>query len=240
MENKCQDQGTVPVIHSNDPYIPWTPETRRQVLHSFVGHSPDLNANTYGYPRTALQLAPTSSRIGNQPSGALFKRMKLSANLKNLTSLVSKNLKQVAKRMSKYKDATPTLDSSELSFSSYCLSSNSFEPKDAITLSAWLSDRQHKQFEYEKTSPTGMTLEEYEEWGSWTHLSQSASMKVDDIEALDGLPSPRKSRSELFLKSQPQSVMHSPRVASSDLNRSSLRGTLSAHDRAMPGGWTFG
>ncbi|KAG6901844.1 hypothetical protein C0995_007230 [Termitomyces sp. Mi166 len=237
----------LPVMHPNNPYVPWTPETRREILYPLATFLPGVSSNTCNYSHITLHLEPASHRVGHRPSEALSKRMRLSARLKNLASTVGKNLKHVTKRMSKYKGptSTSTMDTPEPTFSSYVLSSNSFESMDATMLSTWLFDQQRKQTEYEKISPKEMTLDEYEEKGSWTHLPQSALPTVDRFALLDGSPPLRKSRSELLPKFRLQSsslVTCSPRVASLNLNEDNLKGTLSARDRemSMPGGWTFG
>ncbi|KAG5353267.1 hypothetical protein C0989_009002 [Termitomyces sp. Mn162] len=235
-----------PVMHPNNPYVPWTSEMRREYLRPSPSYSRCVDFGASKSSSIVLLSEPIASSVNHRSSGALSKRTRLSASLRTLASTIGKNLKQVAKRMSKYNGPSLTLDTTlEPAFFPSILSSNSSESMDATTLSTWLSDRQHKQTEYEKTSTEEMTLDEYELRGSWTHLPRSSLMNVARFALFNGSHPPRKSRSESILKpwSQPASlVTRSPRVESLCLNEGDLGDTLSPGNREtrMPGGWVFG
>ncbi|KAG6845972.1 hypothetical protein H0H87_011020 [Tephrocybe sp. NHM501043] len=233
-------------MHPNSPYVPWTPEIRREILRPLVEPSPVADFYACRYSRTAL-LPPQPSPLDAHRAQSKPKLTKLPESLKNLTFSIGRNLHQVMKRISKYKKP----ESSTRLFATGSLGhvgcSNSFESTDSTSLSTWLHDRKRIRLEFEKkTSLKEMTLDEYEAMGSWIQLPQPSLTNAHLLEAASDVCSgspPQlggwsRSLSPFSLRSLPF-VEGSSRVVSSHTSHS--KGTLSRRDRemSMPGGWTF-
>ncbi|KAG6911820.1 hypothetical protein DXG01_000067 [Tephrocybe rancida] len=233
-------------MHPNSPYVPWTPEMRRQILHPVGEPSPITDFYACRYSHTALQnLDPAPLALCR--SRNLPKRSKLPRSFKNLTSAIGKNVKQVANRISRHKKKPrPTSSLPEPGPISHMALSNSFDSTDAITLSTWLSDRQRLRMERDdQVSVKEITLEEYEAMGSWTQLPKTSVANPDHLHnmplaVLSDSPA-CWSRSLSRVRQRSVSLAEGfPKLASS--HSGYLRGTLSRCNRemSMPGGWIFG
>ncbi|KAG6813090.1 hypothetical protein H0H92_014149 [Tricholoma furcatifolium] len=219
-------------VHPNSPYVPWTPEARREILRplsSNVGPDAISSENVKQPPQSAASHIESEAKRNPE---------KLPANLRNLSTAICRNLKKVALKISKRKKSTSTTLPTKPAAISHALISNSFESADTTSLYAWLSDCRQLRKEAEKKAPSKeMTLDKYEEMGSWTQLPVNASPNNHDH-----FIAPHNFSPQSHLTVWPGSLSvtvaaGSPQVGSSHLGEDS---SVLSRETSMPGGWTFG
>ncbi|KAJ7900055.1 hypothetical protein B0H14DRAFT_3765870, partial [Mycena olivaceomarginata] len=165
------------VSHPNSPYVPWPSPVRRNILRPL---SPSSQVSRFSdYSRPYSRSGARAPEPQEEPHYIVphNKFLRLSRSFKNLRKTVKQSVKHVKNALRKtskakspeasvevavppirYQSPTPPLPSPVAS----CESSNT------NTLADWLRECEAK---VERATPHFMTLEEYEERGSWMDLS---------------------------------------------------------------------
>ncbi|KAJ7071297.1 hypothetical protein C8F01DRAFT_427026 [Mycena amicta] len=180
------------VTHPNSPYVPWPSPIRRTILRPLTPSS-QVSRYSRPYSRSGAR-APEPQDDVPAPSRLL----RLRKSLKNIKEGVVKHVKKALRKMPKAKlpPSPPPLPIAPLSIiPSPVLPSPtvSCESSKTNTLVEWLRDCAAAA---EHAIPTYMTLEEYEERGSWRDLrsvGEVPSPLFSDVETDDAsqrVPSP--------------------------------------------------
>ncbi|KAF8078431.1 hypothetical protein FPV67DRAFT_54201 [Lyophyllum atratum] len=242
-------------MHPNSPYVPWTPEMRREVLRPLAESSPVSDFYACPYSHTSAEAhKPTNPNVSRPRNGLGLVRV--SKSLRNLTSVVGKNIKQAANQISRLKKSrSQTNPQIPTPYHHSPMSSNSFDSSEGDTLSTWLLHCQRARMDGERDVSGGMLLDDYERMGSWTKLPGSKATPKDENQFLNtGITvhqsSPRNrhtqtrrsSSSKLFHSHSDPQLVGSLRRPRSSRENVCITGTLSKRNRemSMPGGWTFG
>ncbi|KAG6850814.1 hypothetical protein H0H93_008117 [Arthromyces matolae] len=219
------------ISHPNNPYVPWTPEIRRNIIRPIA--VPTL-CKQFGLPNS-----DKAEFSWDKPART---RLKLPTTLKNLSNSINKNFKQVVRRISRQKnESKPDMLDTSHCYHHY-MSTNSFESSDTSTLHTWLSNRQRT----EKLPSKEMTLDEYEERGSWLDLPQPSLTDAVVHGAFPTIQRTKCTQSDPPLRTCSQhdsSPCHwaSEGVLSLQLDEHDLPCTFArTRELSMPGGWTFG
>ncbi|GLB36336.1 hypothetical protein LshimejAT787_0306240 [Lyophyllum shimeji] len=243
-------------MHPNSPYVPWTPEVRREVLCPYVAPSPVSDFYTCPYSHTVAQAPKPEDLDASLPLKG-FKISKLSRSLRNLTSIIGKNIKQAAKQISGVKKSqTATVPQAPASCDHAHMSTNSFDSSDATRLSTWLRNCQQARLDREGEVSRGVSLDEYERLGSWTKLPGVKATPNNENQYLEATLASQRSRRQTrpahtsggslprslsrFYSHSDSQLVGSLRISSRS-PEDAYAGTLSKRDRelSMPGGWTF-
>ncbi|KAJ7706467.1 hypothetical protein B0H17DRAFT_1037355 [Mycena rosella] len=246
------------VSHPNSPYVPWASPVRRNILRPLTPSSHVSGFSVYSRPYSRSGARAPEPQDPDSPPPAQNKFLRLSKSFKNIRRTVKQGMKHVKNALKKTSKAkspetvdapircpppltiqcpspTPPLPSPTAS----CESDNT------TTLAVWL---RQCEMNLERATPHFMTLQEYEERGSWIDLtsvrdeSETHSSLLFESGA-DGQPerlpfpsplSPTCPSSESF----PQLSMHDiwPTPPSSV---TPVRGFSAQRQRemSMPGGW---
>ncbi|KAG5654734.1 hypothetical protein H0H81_003742 [Sphagnurus paluster] len=208
------------VLHPNSPYVPWSPEARREIL-------PPLDVPSYSTDSDACRSSEKGAQMSihpTRPRKTGSKIVTVSKSLRNFTFYLGKNIRRTAKRISGLQRPapaqTPLPHSQNRSLQDHTQTSvNSYDSLDTTTLSTWLG-LQRTQMEQERDTP-GISLEDYERIGSWTRIPQSENRGIGKTDGYD--------KSLSFLPSSPSDPSQGDPYHELI---SSLDG-----DMRMPGGW---
>ncbi|KAJ6627206.1 hypothetical protein B0H10DRAFT_1996051 [Mycena sp. CBHHK59/15] len=211
------------VSHPNSPYVPW-----------------------------AGARAPEPQEPGLLPTQTRF--LKLSKSFKNLRRTVKQGVKHVKNALKKFETSrpspSPTIDP-EISFPlqspSFPSPTASCESSETTTLAVWL---RQCEMNVERATPHFMTLEEYEERGSWMDMSSVR----DEFEIHSCLVA--ETGGDDMSDFGPSSIPMSPTCASSHsfpqlmhdiwptpprhATATPIFSTKRDREMSMPGGWSFG
>ncbi|CAK5265282.1 unnamed protein product [Mycena citricolor] len=164
------------VAHHNSPYVPWSSPVRRTILRPMTPTSAAtsrFSAYSRPYSRSGAR-APEPRDVDDTPSPSPTARprfLRLSKSLKHLR----KSMRQGARRVKKVfkraepgrpvETAVPPRESPRgLILPPLPSPAVSCESSNSNTLADWLRDCERK---LERATPRMMTLEEYDECGSW-------------------------------------------------------------------------
>ncbi|KAG5648120.1 hypothetical protein DXG03_006074 [Asterophora parasitica] len=171
-------QSTIPpLMHPNNPYVPWTPEMRREIFSPLAApstSSPRVNlVSQYSQTGTDTSRAAAISNIQHPPAGRRL--IKVSQSLNRWTATVRKNIKYATKRFTRTRRCQVTHQpADDIGYGHVPMSVHSLtESTETITLSTWLLDRENERMEF-TTETRGMSLDDYERMGSWINVSDSA------------------------------------------------------------------
>jgi len=182
--------------HPNSPYVPWDLPVRREILCP-ISHTSHISAFSSCYSRPYSRSgarAPEPMDIQEHDSRCTGdKFLKVSKSWKNLRRVFKRNIKHVTKRFtSPQKPFQPAHASDGAEpfyditlerdiFDDYPLhrpsfpspSAASFDSSNTTSLATWLATRQPEGREEDCDPRCIMTVDEYEQRGSWTDLSKA-------------------------------------------------------------------
>lgn len=237
------------VSHPNSPYVPWASPVRRNILRPMTpsSHVSAFSRYSRPYSRTGA-MAPEPQEPVPQS-----KLLKLSKSFKNLRKTVKQGVKNVKRALKKTTKSSGPLDAATISPPTITFPPPlpspvaSCESSNTTTLAVWL---RQCEMNLERATPHPMTLEEYEERGSWRDESSvrdeheylwEGSEIHSAYEEPEQLPSLGPMSPSLNSHSFPHLSMHDiwpipPRYPTPS------RGFSGTRDRElrMPGGWSLG
>ncbi|KAJ7169605.1 hypothetical protein C8R46DRAFT_1089319 [Mycena filopes] len=229
------------VSHPNSPYVPWPSPVRRQILRPLTPAS-QVSRFSRPYSRSGARAPEPES-----PPPAQNKFLRLSKSLKNLRRTVKQSVKHVKNALRKTSKArSPETVLEAVPIPILCPSPTppslpspvpSCESTNTTSLAEWLRDCEAN---VERATPNFMSLEEYEERGSWRGSQEIQSPLVSDggtNDLSESFPSPMSPTPGTDDNLFPHLSMHDiwptpPRFVTP-------RGPIEKRERemSMPGGW---
>jgi len=283
-----EDEYHIPAFqHPNSPYVPWAPPLRREILCPPTPVSFISSEYSRSYSRSGAR-APEPVESTPEPH---TQASKVHIGWRTLGQAFKKNAKHVAKRITSLTNpfkavashisasASPGSRIRERNFlrkqffshaSPYKAiqtspirspSVGSFDSGETTTLATWLDDRRRLSLERDYDPQSMMSLEEYEQTGSWINVARlgdgsGSSCGVPDcrlhtppsLEQITVSPwRNRQSRSDTITSPQsPQSRSFphlscvSPWASEHDVRADFGSLGRKGREMSMPGGWTFG
>ncbi|KAF7306679.1 hypothetical protein MIND_00459600 [Mycena indigotica] len=152
------------ITHPNSPYVPWASPVRRNILRPLT---PSSQMSRYSRPYSRSGARAPEPQDMPRPNRLL----RLTKSLKNLKATVKQGVKSVTKVLRKSSKAknipplpTPPLPAALVPSSPSLSPAFSCESSRTNTLADWLRDCAANA---EEMTANNMTIEEYEERGSW-------------------------------------------------------------------------
>ncbi|KAJ7783478.1 hypothetical protein DFH07DRAFT_1054728 [Mycena maculata] len=240
------------VSHPNSPYVPWPSPVRRNILRPLTPASHVSAFSGYSRPYSRSGARAPEPQEPDSPIAPKNKFLRLSKSFKNLRRTVKEGVKLVKNALhgkKASKDKTPHTVEAPIPSPIPPLPSpvESCESTHTTTLAEWL--RQCEE-DVERATPHCMTLDEYEERGSWMDLTD-----MRDESEMSSPPISEAGEEE----DEPSEYFPSPAPISPTCTNSSSFARLSVHDiwptpprfvtpthgfsgtrrreMSMPGGW---
>ncbi|KAJ6519553.1 hypothetical protein C8R45DRAFT_951879 [Mycena sanguinolenta] len=244
------------VSHPNSPYVPWSSPVRRNILRPLTPSSQVSRYSRYSrpYSRSGAR-APEPQEPDSPPAHNHNRFLRLSRSFKNLGRTVKRSVKHVKNALRKTSKARSPEVVAEVVVPeihspippSLPSPVESSESSNTNTLAEWLQECEAK---VQRATPHFMTLEEYEERGSWIDLT------TEHDESEIHSPPISDDVSEHFLAMSPTCTPMSPACPGTLFPHLSMhdiwptppryipqaRGCSYAGERemSMPGGWNSG
>ncbi|KAJ7275316.1 hypothetical protein B0H12DRAFT_1086720 [Mycena haematopus] len=162
--------------HPNSPYVPWPSPVRRNILRPLTPSSQVSHFSGYSRPYSRSGARAPEPQEPNSPPHNHTKFLRLSRSFKNLGRAVKRSVRHVKNTLRKT-SKSPEAVAEVVDPQTRCPSSfppplpspvASCESSHTNTLAEWLQECEAK---VERATPHFMTLEEYEERGSWMDLT---------------------------------------------------------------------